>query len=86
MGTHKNRLTDPQSMLTFYSREILLYIAWAGLCNILHELVMRKPVLGVSDQVRHKLGCTAIVDGQRLEISDLDRRGIVLSMQRKQRR
>ena len=25
--------------------------------------VMRKPVFGVSDQVRHKLDCTATVDG-----------------------
>ena len=29
---------------------------------------------------RHKPGCTAIEDGQRLEISDLDRRGIALFM------
>ena len=48
--------------------------------------IMRKTVLRISDQVRHKLGCTAIEDGQRLEISDSRRRGIVLSMQRKQRR
>ena len=34
----------------------------------------------VSDLVRHKPGCTATEDGQRLEISDLERRGIVLSM------
>ena len=34
----------------------------------------------VSDQVRHKPGCTATEDGKRLEISDLGRRGIVLSM------
>ena len=41
---------------------------------------MRKMVFGVSDQVRHKPGCTAIQDGWRLEISDLDRGGIVLSV------
>ena len=40
----------------------------------------------VSDLVRHKPGCTATEDGKRLEISGLERRGIVLSMQRKQRR
>ena len=34
----------------------------------------------VSDLVRHKPGCTATEDGQRLEISDLESRGIVLSM------
>ena len=27
------------------------------------SLVLRKPVLGVSDQVRHKPGCTATEDG-----------------------
>ena len=32
----------------------------------------------VSDQVRHKPGCTATEDSQRLEISDLESRGIVL--------
>ena len=44
------------------------------------SLVVRKPVFGVSDQVRHKPGCTTTEDGKRLEISDLDRRGILLSM------
>ena len=39
-------------------------------------------VVGVSDQVRHRPGCTATEDGQRLEISDLDSNGSVLSMQR----
>ena len=38
---------------------------------------MRKPVFGVSDQVRHKAGCTAIKDGEMLEISDLGSQGIV---------
>ena len=32
--------------------------------NLYHmSLVLRKPVFGVSDQVRHKPGCTAIEDG-----------------------
>ena len=44
------------------------------------SLVVRKPVFGVFDQVRHKPGCTVIEDGQRLEISDLGSRGIVLSV------
>ena len=35
------------------------------------SLVVRKPVFGVFDQVRHKLGLTATEDGQRLEISDM---------------
>ena len=40
---------------------------------------MRKPVFGVSNQVRHKPGCTATQDGWMLEVSDLGSRGIVLS-------
>ena len=44
------------------------------------SLVVIKPVFGVSDQVRHKPGCTATEDGWRLEISDLGSRGIVLSV------
>ena len=44
------------------------------------SLVVRKPVFVVSDQVRHKPGCTATEDGQRLEISNLVSRGIVLSV------
>ena len=39
-----------------------------------------KTSVQVSDLVRHKPGCTATEDGQRLELSDLERRGIVLSM------
>ena len=34
----------------------------------------------VSDLVRYKSGCTATEDDKRLEISDLERRGIVQSM------
>ena len=36
---------------------------------------MRKPVFGVSNQVRHKPGCVATEDGQRLENLDLGSRG-----------
>ena len=32
---------------------------------------MRKPILGVPEQVRHKPVCTTTEDGWRLEISDL---------------
>ena len=34
----------------------------------------------VSDLVRHKPGCTATEDDKSFEISDLESRGIVLSM------
>ena len=44
------------------------------------SLVVMKPVFGGSDQVQHKPDCTATEDGYRLEILDLDRRGIVLSV------
>ena len=46
------------------------------------SLVVRKPVFGVSDLVRHKLSCAATEAAWRLEISDLEIRGIVLSMLR----
>ena len=39
-----------------------------------------------SDLVWHKPGCTVTEEGQKLEISDLGRRGIILSVWRKQRR
>ena len=38
---------------------------------------MRKPTIWVSDQVRHKPACTVTEDGWRLEILDLESRGIV---------
>ena len=44
------------------------------------SLFVRKPVFGVSDQVRHKPGCAATEDGWRLEISDYGSTGIVLSV------
>ena len=51
------------------------------LAILLHKqlsLIVRKPVFGVSDQVQHKPDCTVTEDGERLEISDLGSRGIVL--------
>ena len=62
-----------------------LYITFYRLCQYIDtssslfkstlrlSLVLRKPV-------RHKPGCTATEDGYRIEISDLDRSGIALSM------
>ena len=41
---------------------------------------MTKPVFGVSDRVQHKPGFTTTEDGKGLEVSDLESRGIVLSM------
>ena len=39
-----------------------------------------KTIVLVSDLVRQKPGCTATEDGERLEISDLESRRLVLSM------
>ena len=47
---------------------------------------MRKPVSRVFELVPCGPGCKVIEDGQRLEIADLDRTVVVLSVQRKQRR
>ena len=48
--------------------------------------VVRKHVFGVFNQDRHKLICKTTEDSYRLEILDLGRRGIVLSMKQKERR
>ena len=44
------------------------------------SLIVRKLVFKISYLVRHNPGCTAKEDGQRLEISDLGSRGILLSV------
>ena len=46
------------------------------------RLIMRKPVFGVSDQVRLKPACSATEASQSLEISAIASRGIILSRQR----
>ena len=47
-------------------------------CIILFEPVREKTNNLGSDQVGHKLACTITADGKRLEILDLESRGIVL--------
>ena len=54
----------------FSQRGSYKVIMLKGLCNLDHlqphrymSLVVRNPVFGVSDQVRHKPGCTATEDG-----------------------
>ena len=42
----------------------------------------KKTVFGFCDQVRHKPACAAREARQRLEISDIETRGIILSRQR----
>ena len=36
------------------------------------SLVVRKPVFGVSDQVRHKPGCTTTEDGLKFRIKEVE--------------
>ena len=38
--------------------------------------IMRKPSYWGKDQIRHKLSCTTTEDGNRLEISNIEDRGI----------
>ena len=47
------------------------------------SLVTRKPVFGVSDQIRHKPACAATEASYSLEISDIETRDDILSGQRK---
>ena len=42
---------------------------------------MRKPIFRIFDQVRNKWDCTTTDDGYRIEIKDLRRRGMTISMQ-----
>ena len=48
--------------------------------DIVYEPVNEKTNNLGSDQVRHKPGCTVTEDGLRLEILDLESKGIVLSV------
>ena len=45
--------------------------------NLIMSHVLRKPVLVVTKQGRHKPDCTTTEDGQRFETSDLDSREIL---------
>ena len=56
------------------------------MCDLVHDVESifkprhEKTNILVSDLVRHKSGCTATEDGKNLKISDLESRGIVLSV------
>ena len=45
-----------------------------------YELCLRKPVIAVSDQVGHKPACAVTEEGLELEIQDLTRGEIVLTI------
>ena len=63
-----------------FGKELFTQLTVCSLCDLYLSLVVRKPVFGISDLVRHKPGCTATEDCKRLEISDLGSRGIILSV------
>ena len=63
-----------------FSLNCYLNILTLGLREIRNKPRHEKTNVVVCDLVRHKPGCTATEDGYRLEISDLERRGIVLSI------
>ena len=75
-----NKGTSLSSTAPLMFRTILLKAGKFSHMEAQMSLVLRKPVFGVSDQVRHKPGCTATEDGLKLEILDLGSRGIVLSV------
>ena len=56
---------------TVFLISALKHRLWVLIITLLHmSLVVRKLVFGVSDQVRHKPGCTGTEDCKSLEISD----------------
>ena len=58
-----------------------MILIWLEASNRPH---CEKPVFAVSDQVRHKLDCAETDDGQRVEISNIGCREIILFMLPKQ--
>ena len=60
--------------------ETFLWLTSEWCVSFSHKSCREKNSFGVSDQVRHKTGCTVTGDGLRLEISGLLNRGIVLFM------
>ena len=69
-------------MLSYIFLEMLMrsFLFLDIYAHITFEPHHEKTNILVSDQVRHKPCCTAIEDDQRLGISDLGSRGIVLSV------
>ena len=61
----------------------MLGILDLNVVKVINEPHCVKTCLWGSNQARHKPGCIATEDGQRLEIRDLERRGIVLLWIRK---
>ena len=71
-------------MTLFHGSVILLYISTLNGCMIVFEPSRGKADNAVSEQVRHKPACKDFLDltedSYKLEILDLESRGIVLSV------
>ena len=68
-------------MKSTFAHMCAMYLHLKALCTfyfLINEPRREKTNVLVSDLVRHKPGCTATEDGYRLEISEVERRGIVL--------
>ena len=59
LATLTSKLVDAKSYLCDLEEENVSHI----IMHLQMSLVVRKPVFGVSDQVRHKPDCTATEDG-----------------------
>ena len=65
--------------MTSFSLPLMHQLLSEILTKLIVPVIEKTNNLG-SDQVRHKLACTVTEDGWRLEILDLESRGIVLSV------
>ena len=78
LSSHTNsnakKLKSSQKRLTAKMDYVASLVQWQM------SLIVRKPVFGFFDHVRHKPGCTAAGDDKRLEILFLGSRGIVLAV------
>ena len=73
--------TPPTLLLKTCLKTLIKLLSWLiRLWKRSFELVCEKTNNLDSDQVRHKPGCTVTEDGQKLEILDISRRKIVLSV------
>ena len=69
-------------MEIFFITEVAILQEKNLICLLYLSFVTRKPVFGVRDQLRFKLACAATEAMQRLEISNIETRGIIPSKQR----
>ena len=70
----------PPHHLVFFGVNLDYLDFSGGIFDLFYEPVREKTNNLGSDQVWHKPACTVSEDGKRLEILDLESRGIVLSM------